>query len=257
MIAAPPAGRDRLDAMDHVDTVTREGLALLDAARAAGLDAPVPTCPDWDVRGLVQHVAKVHQRIEAVVRTHADAPKRASEFPRLADDDTLFDQAGAILLRLTDTLRAADLAAPAWNFTASVPHTAAFWPRRMAHETTVHRVDAELAAGRRPSSVGFGEAVDGIDELVGVLMPGSFARSESTFSATVHLHATDREGEWLINFAGGLMVVTHDHGKGDVAVRGAASDLFLWAWDRRALADTELEVFGDRALLDVWPTLVP
>lgn len=243
--------------MDHVDTVTREGLALLDTARAAGLDAPVPSCPDWDVRALVQHVAKVHQRVEEVVRTHADAPKRASEFPRLADDDSLFDQAGAILLRLTDTLRSADPSAPAWNFTDAVAHTVAFWPRRMTHETTVHRIDAELAAGRRPSPVGSAEAVDGIDELVGVLMPGSFARSRSAVAATVHLHATDREGEWLISFADGLMVVTHDHGKGDVAVRGAASELFLWAWARRALADTELEVFGDRTVLDVWPTLVP
>lgn len=242
--------------MDHVATVNREGFALLEAARAAGLDAPVPACTGWDVRKLVQHVAKVHQRTEAIVRTNAMEPPRSSEFPRLADDDALFEQYRDILDRLVETLGNADPAGAAWNFTGRHA-TVGFWPRRMAHETTIHRVDAEHAAGRTVRDLDDAEAVDGVDELATVMMPNMVAVRESTLRATVHLHATDRTGEWLMSFEDGLLVTTRDHGKGDLAVRGPAAGLFLWAWNRRSPAEANLEVFGDPALLDAWAALVP
>ena len=40
------------------------------------------------------------------------------------------------------------------------------------------------------------------------------------------------------------------HAKGDVAVRGPASDLFVFAYNRRDA--TGLEVFGDTAVVDRW-----
>ena len=38
----------------------------------------------------------------------------------------------------------------------------------------------------------------------------------------------------------------HGHAKGDVALRGTASDLLLWAWNRVPV-DDRFEVFGDAA----------
>ena len=242
--------------MDHLSTLRIEGTALVAASRTAGLDAPVPTCEGWDVRRLLQHMAKVHQRTEAVVRTGAATPPRSSEFPRFADDEALYDQAMATLDRLCETLEIADPDGPSWNFTHG-PQTNAFWPRRMAHETTVHRVDAELAAGLTPSRISHDNAVDGIDELVSLLMPNVFPHKDSTLAAVVHLHCTDLPGEWLITFGDGLMVTTRDHGKGDLAVRGPAAGIFLWAWGRQSVDDAGLEVFGDAALLDAWADLVP
>jgi predicted lipid carrier protein YhbT len=46
------------------------------------------------------------------------------------------------------------------------------------------------------------------------------------------------------------LVVTQEHGKGDVAARGGASDLLLFLWGRAGL--DALEVFGDKALLEDW-----
>ena len=43
----------------------------------------------------------------------------------------------------------------------------------------------------------------------------------------------------------------HGHAKGDVALRGTASDLLLWAWNRVPV-DECFEVFGDRAPLEAW-----
>jgi len=242
--------------MEHLSTLRREGTAMIAAGRRAGLDAPVPTCPDWDVRRLLQHTAKVHQRAEAVVRTAASTPPRSSEFPRFADDNNLFDQCAVTLDRLVTTLEVTDPSTPAWNFT-SLPQTVSFWPRRMEHETTIHRVDAERAAGETPSRIDHAHAVDGIDELVGEMMPNVFPHQESDLAATVHLHCTDLPGEWLITFGDGLMVTTRDHGKGDVAVRGPAMGIFLWAWSRLSIDDADLEVFGDAALLTRWSDLVP
>ena len=65
--------------------------------------------------------------------------------------------------------------------------------------------------------------------------------------ATVHLHCTDAEGEWLVANRDGEVTVTQEHAKGDVAARGTASDLLLFLWGR-VPADA-LEVFGDADLL--------
>ncbi len=41
-----------------------------------------------------------------------------------------------------------------------------FWIRRMAQETVIHRVDAELAAGSQIAAIPADLAADGIDELL-------------------------------------------------------------------------------------------
>jgi uncharacterized protein (TIGR03083 family) len=243
--------------MDLSVALRREGTALVDAAEVAGLDAPITACPGWDVRRLLQHTAKVHQRTEAVVRTGADAPPRSSEFPRFADDYRLFAQFRATLDALCLTLDAADPEAPSWNFTSG-PQVNAFWPRRMVHETTVHRVDAQRAAGLDVAPAPDEQVVDGIDEFVGTMLPQTLTlHDEVDLDATVHLHCTDVAGEWMLAFADRAVTVTHDHGKGDLAVRGPAWGLFLWAWNRADPDQAGLEIFGDTALLEPWAILVP
>ena len=66
--------------------------------------------------------------------------------------------------------------------------------------------------------------------------------------ATVHLHATDVDGEWMIRIGDTEITAEHGHGKGDVAARGRAADLFLLVWGRGDLSD--LETFGDASLLE-------
>ena len=72
---------------------------------------------------------------------------------------------------------------------------------------------------------------------------------------TIHLHATDIDGEWLITLGPAGISFEHGHAKGDVALRGTASDLLLWCWNRVPV-DDRLEVFGDAAPLDLWRTAV-
>jgi uncharacterized protein (TIGR03083 family) len=55
---------------------------------------------------------------------------------------------------------------PVWAFGEMRP--ASFWARRMAHETAVHRADAEIAVGRTPD-LAPELAADAIDERLGML----------------------------------------------------------------------------------------
>ena len=230
----------------------RSDSAALAAAARDNLHAPVPWCGDWTVRELVEHVGLVHQRVREVVRLRSDRRISDKELPPPPAGGTIewFAEGAA---RLADTLEAVGTESPAWNWTGA-DQTAAFWHRRMAQETLVHRWDAEKAAGVDPITVDHDMGVDGVDELVDAFLPLLFMRGpQEGLTGSLHLHATDGgdgEGEWWVGLSPTGAEVRHEHAKGDVAVRGPAAELLLLVWNRRP-ADG-LEVFGDTAVLDRW-----
>ena len=241
--------------MDHIADVEREGTALLDAARAAGLDAPIAACPGWDVSRLVGHTGKVLERTTVLVREGPSAPPDNDRFVRFPADESAFDRFAAVLDETVTALRECDPAASTWNFTGT-DLTNGFWRRRMANEVAVHRADAELAAGRVPV-VDPERAVDGSDELLVVMLPFSAPLKGTGLTGSFHLHCTDTDGEWLTVFADVHATTTREHAKGDVAVRGPASALFLWAWNRTGPGTEGLEILGDQALAEGWAGIVP
>jgi len=238
-----------LDRSVYLDHLARESAALADAAAAAGPDADVPACPGWTVTDLLRHAAGGDTWARLIVETGsregvptelpADAPTGDALVARYRDG------AEALVQVLTD----ADPSASVWTFFPG-DRTASFWIRRRAHETTVHRVDAQSAAGDvTPIDPAF--ASDGIDEYLAVFAP-RFGKDLAALGGTIHLHCTDVEGEWLVapDPEGGArdpIVVTREHAKGDVAARGRAEDLLLLLWGRRDVA--AVEVFGDADLL--------
>jgi uncharacterized protein (TIGR03083 family) len=129
-----------------------------------------------------------------------------------------------------------------------------WWLRRLTHETAVHRWDVDAATD--PSVVVPIEvelAIDGVDELFELFLP-RFADGLVGPEATMHLHATDAAvaGEWTVRFTTNGVEVTHEHTRGDVAVRAPASELLLLLWNRRDPGDIGGEVFGDATVLDRW-----
>jgi uncharacterized protein (TIGR03083 family) len=238
-----------MEISQYLDHLTRESTALADAAAAAGPAAAVPACPGWTVTDLLRHCASGDTWARLIVETGSregvptELPDDAPTGAALVDD---FREGAAALVR---TLAATDPTRSVWTFTPS-DRTARFWIRRRAQETTVHRVDAESAAGPvGPIDPAF--ASDGIDEYLTVFVP-RFGKGLAELGGSIHLHCTDVEGEWLLvpeagGDGGGGVVVTREHAKGDVAARGRAEDLLLHLWGRRP-ADA-LEVFGDAALL--------
>lgn len=242
--------------MDHLATLRTNGGLLSTAARSAGLDAPVEHCPGWSVGRLLGHTAKVLQRTALCVRSGSTAQPGDDDYAKLPRDEALFDVFDEVLADLLDALGSCDPTAPSWNFTG-VDMVNAFWFRRMAHEVEVHRWDAEHAAGIGSSPFDAESAVDGIDELLTVLMPILSKVKNPTLSASFHLHCTDASGEWLSTFVDGTPTTVREHAKGDLAVRGPASPLYLWSWNRAIVGTDGLDTAGDTDLLEAWASVVP
>lgn len=241
--------------MDQIEQLRTEGEALLAAARTAGLDAPIEHCPGWTMQRLVGHCAKVFQRTAVVVAEGLMAPPANDRFTMFAKDESVLDQYAEVLEDLVEQLTNAVPNAPSWNFTGE-DLTNSFWIRRMCNEAAIHRWDAENAAG---TAAGFdpGLAVDIIDELLLILMPVLSATKNPTLSSSFHLHCTDTDGEWLTSFTDGVPTTTREHAKGQLAVRGPAGALCLWAWNRLPADQGGLEALGDTDLLAQWASVVP
>ena len=242
--------------MDHLATLRTNGGLLSTAARTAGLDAPVEHCPGWSVGRLLGHTAKVLQRTALCVRSGTTDRPGDDDYAKLPRDEALFDVFDEVLADLLAALDTCDPGAPSWNFTGS-DMVNAFWFRRMAHEVEIHRWDAEHAAGIDPSPFVAESAVDGIDELLTVLMPMLSKVKNPTLTASFHLHCTDAPGEWLTTFVDGTPTTVREHSKGDLAVRGPAGALYLWAWNRATVGTDGLDTAGDAGLLEAWASVVP
>jgi len=228
----------------YLAAVRADSARLLTAARAAGLDAPVPSCPDWTVADLLGHVGQVQRwQADLIARRVQSAEFSLAEPP--TDPAVLVAWVEDASALLVEVLAATDPSVAVWTFAG--PGTAAFWFRRQAHEAACHRVDAELAAGVVPV-VDPELARDGIDEFLELAVGGLLRERLAGSGETVHLHRTDGEGEWMIRRGPDGPAVTHEHAKGDVAARGSASDLLLAL--RGRIGTGALEVFGDAGVLE-------
>jgi uncharacterized protein (TIGR03083 family) len=245
-----------MDPVAHLDALQRESAAMTEAARR-GVSAAVPSCPGWTVADLVHHTGGVHRWVTQIVEQRPAEGDGFRDIRRAAPppDEELADWFAAGADALQTTLRAADPADAAWTWTRRA-NDVAFWYRRMAQETAVHRWDAQAAHGDA-QPVESELAADGADEFLEMFLPGLRNREADPPMAgeRFHFHRTDGPGEWLVAFGeDGRIAVTREHAKGDVAVRGPASDLLLFVWGRTG--EDQLEVFGDASLLDRWRALV-
>jgi hypothetical protein len=131
----------------------------------------------------------------------------------------------------------------------------------MAHETLVHRADAQLAAGAEPEPVIDAEvAADAIDEWL-MLLTGGLGSADELIKALpagtgLHIHATDDglagRGEWMIRRDASDLTVEPGHGKGDAALTGPAVSLLLVLMRRRPVSDPAVTVYGNRTVVDDW-----
>ncbi|MBM3657923.1 MAG: maleylpyruvate isomerase family mycothiol-dependent enzyme [Actinobacteria bacterium] len=247
-----------LDHAAYCTAVDDRIAALAELLDSADLDRAVPTTPGWDVQGVAKHVGVIHRWAAQMVR---DGLQDRLDFKLIegrAPDDgqTWADWVRAGGAYLVGQLRDHAPATPVWTWGPG--GTVGWWARRMTYETFVHGADVALAVGVAPT-LAPDLAIDGIDEFLENL-PGaaSFAPAVAELRGegeTIHLHATDADGEWMITLTADGFTVDHGHGKGDVAVRGPATDLLLLVYGRRAVGDAGIEVFGDLACYERWRAL--
>jgi uncharacterized protein (TIGR03083 family) len=229
----------------YVTSLAAASDATAAAASAAGVDAAVPSCPGWTVTDLLVHMTTGDLWARTIIerRSTERVSQELPYDPPAGDELVPWFQEGA--RQLVAALAEIDPTTSVWTF-SSADRTARFWLRRRAIESSVHRYDAQEAAGT-PTPIDAALAVDAVEEFLTVFLP-RFENDSIAEGKTIHLHCTDAEGEWLLTGAGEGAVVTREHAKGDAAVRGTASDLMLFLWGR--VPASALEVFGDSALLD-------
>jgi uncharacterized protein (TIGR03083 family) len=237
---------------DHLGLIRTDTAALVATVRRGPADAAVAACPGWDLVRLAGHVGRVHRWATAAAEARTAPAPGGDRPPGDAEGVAAYLEAG--VGPLLAALAALDPAEPCWNFTRG-PQVGAFWPRRQALETAVHRWDAQHAVGPA-DPIDAGLAIEGVDEVLDVLAPtGIGARDGIDIGGSIHLHVTDADGEWTLRTDDGVLSVARGHAKGDAAVRGPASALLLLLWRRIRPTEAGLELFGDQAVLDRWLAL--
>ncbi len=244
---------------EHIAAIHREGELMAAAVARGDLDATVPTCPDWTLRELTHHLGRTHHWAAAHVEQARPEPQSAAEseaeWGEMPVDADVLDWYRTANARVVAALRAAPADLACWSFLpASSP--LAFWARRQAHETAIHRADGQGTATHRadaeggsvqidPVPVDF--AVDGIDELLmGFYNRGRRLRSDESRTLAVRTGTSS----WLVHIGPDGPRTERGEGAADCAVQGAANDLYFALWNRGRL--TDLDVTGDLAVLDLW-----
>ncbi|MGC4803942.1 maleylpyruvate isomerase family mycothiol-dependent enzyme [Micromonospora sp. DT233] len=235
-----------------IGALRAEGPAFAAAVAEAPPETPVLSCPGWTINDLTMHLGEAYRRAQILATCGSTTrPVGLEDYEPPAGLSPLeFWQQGYD--RLMTTFDGLDPEAPAWNF-APQPKKAGFWPRRMAHETAVHRWDAQLAiAAGEPIEAKL--AADGVSEVLDTWLPAGRRQATGSWHGVVHLTATDAGQEWYLRLRGEgvalldtATILDHDQHHARAEVSGTASDLLLALMGRIGF-DT-LGVVGDRGLL--------
>jgi uncharacterized protein (TIGR03083 family) len=225
--------------------------------QARALAAQVPSCPGWEVGDLIRHLGSVYRWVSSHLSAdNAEAPwgpmRVGADVPDAADS-ALLDWFGDQLAVLGTALDGVEADRPAWNW-APQAKVAGFWHRRMAHETAVHRWDAQLALGL-PEPIEAKLAADTVAEVLDTFLPAGRRWARTQAEGLVRLMATDVGQEWYIRLRGdGVALLDndtildeHEHPTRATAA-GAASDLALALWGR--ITFDILSTDGDLVLLN-------
>jgi uncharacterized protein (TIGR03083 family) len=150
---------------------------------------------------------------------------------------------------LVGTLSSAAPDVRCWHFLPA-PSPLAFWARRQAHETAVHRVDAESARGGTPTAIGPEFALDGVDELLCGFHARPRSRVRSEEPRVLRVRATDvGNAVWTVRLSAEPPVTERgDAGDADCEVAGPAAKLYLALWNRMPFPD----VTGDASVAALW-----
>ena len=234
----------QLTTAQHLAGLSEAMRAFVRYADRAGLEAPVPTCPDWTVLDLVAHQGMVHRWAGALVRGEQPSDEEVDgyeESGRTVADPLAWLSDGAVELARSITAAPEDLATLV--FLNDAPPSRGFWARRQCHETTIHAVDALAASlGRapRPDEVWVDPVLagDGIDELLGGFLTRPRSRLRCDEDALLVVRPDDLADWWEVSM-GPRPAVTTRRTTGDEPpddadweLTGGAVELYLRLWNR-------------------------
>lgn len=232
--------------MEHLPYLGNAMTRMAELIGKAEGNEPVPACPGWTVNDLAVHLGRVHRWAASTVLSG-----QRLTTPEVIATEPLNDWYAGTATALLAALQAVEPTEPTPNF-SFINETAAFWPRRQMHETTIHAVDAAQAIGLGDDAYEIYNAVadDGIDEVLTVFFPRMTARGQRPdVTGRVRVTATDTGRSWLIAESDnpeGSPILLHPSLGADAGLTGKAVDLYLGLW-RRSPHD-RLNADGDAAI---------
>ncbi|MFJ8850414.1 maleylpyruvate isomerase N-terminal domain-containing protein [Streptomyces sp. NPDC102437] len=227
-------------------------------ASAPGLDAQVPSCPDWTLLDLVRHLGGVHRFWATVVAAGpADAPpaERSAQLSSTApqEREALLAWAAESTELLLGALREAGPDRGCWTWWAGSqsPQTSGAVARHQAQEAMVHTYDAQITADA-PQPLPAEAALDGVDEFLSTCCAGPYTWPYEP--AVVDYHATEGRS-WRLSLSADGVQATHFPESGTepataaaASARGTAGELVLALYSR--IPVDSLKVDGDARIFD-------
>ncbi|MFE6861024.1 maleylpyruvate isomerase family mycothiol-dependent enzyme [Nocardia sp. NPDC057668] len=228
----------------YLDLILADSNTLLASAR---LDpgAAAPSCPGWTAADVAGHVAQVYEH-KVLCMTLGHEPPAEERKPLPTPGPALWaffiSTRDALLEQLTERGPAQP------SFTWFPPdQSVGFWFRRMALETAIHRVDAELATGTN-TAIDPDLAVAGIDEMIDFLTYdfGDSPTLTAGANRTVRLQTHTRR--WALTLRANGVDRAHEDTPPDAQITATPEDLLLHLWNRDP-GNAPVTEWGDPAAL--------
>lgn len=218
-------------------TLTELQAEFATALKQSDPDLPVPSCGDWSVGDLADHLAGVHHMAASMARDEDEEP-----LPVPLDLVAAYDERATELRETLAELGPEATGRILSGLAEDGRGPVSFWFRRQVHETLIHLWDIRDARGQGAPDVTRELWADCADEVVTVMYPRQVALKRTRKVVTrIDLTATDTGHTWAIGLPNAVQ---------KVAVSGTSQALALLLWRRTSLRAAELTVTGDAAALD-------
>jgi hypothetical protein len=188
----------------------------------------------------------LHQAFVVETGSAPENKEHLSPYPRTEDFLEFMGWGFAAITKALDVNRAER---KTWSWHHS-DFTVDFWFRRMAHETVIHRIDAELAAGS-VTPIDEELALDGVDEVLDFLpLLGSWPEAPNVDFGIVSIAAStkSRKRFWDVNFTSEEATVSatdEANPNARLVISGDAEAMDLYLWGRIDSSDPRISLTGE------------
>ena len=231
---------------EYVDHIKRDYALMMQAL--AGPVVPVPSCPEWDTNDLAVHMGMVYLH-QAFVVENGERPHNEEHLASVDGIDQPIELLAAGFEAIIAALDLAREERKTWSWHHS-DFSVDFWFRRMAHETVIHRCDAQIARGLT-CEIDESLALDGVDEVLDFLpLLGSWSGAPNVDFGIVSVAAQTSTGTkfWTLTFTSELAAVVQAHDvdpQARLVISGDAVAMDLYLWGRITSDDSRISLTGD------------
>lgn len=243
---------------------------LAECARTAGSDALIPTCPDWTVTNLVEHVGQTLHWVSEIIERRITDPTQlpSTEIAVLpAEPHSWPTWLAEGARRAATAFSDAALDAPVFNAAGDDRTGGRFWLHSLLNEAVIHGFDAAEAAGEHYDIDADVAAALITNHLAMLTSPTWAAQRPDSATAlrgageTLHWRATDEPSpgdsyEWFVErHPDGSSWQHRADTAADVTIHGSARSLLLVLTRRLPLTngrENHVNIDGDVDLARHW-----